>query len=463
VVRASPSPDADEALAFAGVAGQAAALSAGSVTSAELVERCLRRIAAIDPRLNAFRIVFSEQARAEAREADRRRVAGDSAPLLGVPIAVKDNVDVAGEPTYAGVASRRPAPERDGELVRRLRAAGLIIIGKTTLPELGLWPFTETRTWGVTRNPWDLDRTAGGSSGGSAAAVAAGLVPAAVGNDGGGSIRIPAACCGLVGLKPTPGRVPHDGHGWYGLVSDGFLTRSVLDTALLLDAVGEGLGSLAAAARGADPGRLRVGWTLRAPTPIRVAPDVRRAVDRTVATLADAGHAVAPAPVRYGELNSSFFPRYFRSVHEQVASLPTPARIEKRTATIARVGGRVPPRAVRAAVGAGAAAQRRIVASLGAIDVLVLPILASAPLRVGRYAGAGAARTMNGIAQWMAHAPAFNVAGMPAMAVPAGFDAAGLPVAVQLAAAPGREDVLVSVAAQLERAWAWPEQRPALS
>jgi amidase len=338
----------------------------------------------------------------------------------------------------------------------------MVVIGKTTLPELGLWPFTESRTWGVTRNPWDLGRTAGGSSGGSAAAVAAGLVPAAVGNDGGGSIRIPAACCGLVGLKPSPGRVPHDGHGWYGLVSDGFLTRTVLDTALLLDAVGDGFGSLGAAAR-ADPGRLRVGWTLRAPTPLRVSADVRRAVDRAVAALADAGHAVTPARVRYGELNSSFFPRYFRSVHEEVARLPQPARVEPRTATIARAGRRVPPGAVAAAVRAGVAGQRRILASLGRLDVLVLPILAHAPLPVGRYARAGAARTMNGISQWMAHAPAFNVAGMPAMAVPVGFDGAGLPVAVQLAAAPGREDILVAVAAQLERAWSWHEHRPVLA
>src|SRR3954471_13798933 len=223
----------DSDLAFAGVVRQAELVRRGEVSSRELVELSLGRIEALDPELNAFVAVYPERALAEAEAADQR---GDDAPLRGVPIALKDEMDIAGEVTAKGsgaIFTRAPA---DAECVRRLRAAGAVVVGKTTMPELGLWPFTESITWGVTRNPWDARRTPGGSSGGlagarrrpraaaggaSAAAVAAGLVPAALAADGAGSIRIPAACCGLFGLKPQRARVPrapHDRHGshWIG-------------------------------------------------------------------------------------------------------------------------------------------------------------------------------------------------------------------------------------------------------
>src|SRR3954468_7912774 len=218
--------DAD--LAFTGVASQADLVRRGEVSSRELVELSLRRIAALDPELNAFVAVYADRALAEADAADRRRGAGDGAPLLGAPFAVKDEIDIAGEVTSRGtgaVARRAPA---DAEVVRRLRAAGAVIVGKTTMPELGLWPFTESITWGVTRNPWDTDRTPGGSSGGSAGAVGAGLVPAAVAADGAGSIRIPAACCGLFGLKPHAYRVPREQEDTHWICFGG-LTRSVND------------------------------------------------------------------------------------------------------------------------------------------------------------------------------------------------------------------------------------------
>jgi amidase len=220
-------------------------------------------------------------------------------------MAVKDEIDLVGEVTSRGTGAIATPAADDAEVVRRLRGAGAVIVGKTTMPELGLWPFTESITWGVTRNPWDVERTPGGSSGGSAAAVAAGLVPAALGADGAGSIRMPAACCGLFGLKPQSGRVPrapHDRDGSTWIVF-GALTRSVLDSALLLDVIsGPGPNDSAAAvpqpctsfvdAARTEPGRLRIAVSAGFPrgTLGRPAPEVRRALERTAELLRSLGH-----------------------------------------------------------------------------------------------------------------------------------------------------------------------------
>ena len=231
----------DHNVAFEGVAAQAARVRRAEVSARDLVETALARIEQHDGELNAFGAVYAERALAEADHADARRSRGETAPLLGVPIAVKDEIDIAGEVTSRGTGAMTTKAPADAELVRRLRAAGAIVIGKTTMPELGLWPFTESITWGVTRNPWDVERTPGGSSGGSGAAVAARLVPAALAVDGAGSIRIPAACCGLFGLKPQSGRVsraPHDRDGSHW-ICNGVLTTSVLDTAVVLDVIAD--------------------------------------------------------------------------------------------------------------------------------------------------------------------------------------------------------------------------------
>ncbi|HWJ49872.1 MAG TPA: amidase family protein [Solirubrobacteraceae bacterium] len=224
-------------LAYAGIARQAQLIAAGEISSRELVDLYLERIERLDRKLNAFRVVLGERVRMEADQADARRSAGAERPLLGVPIAIKDDVDVAGEVTAYGTNAHGDPARADSEVVRRLREAGALIIGKTNVPELTLWPFTETVTFGTTRNPWDLQRAPGGSSGGSAAAVAAGLVGAALGSDGAGSIRIPSAWCGLFGLKPQRGRVsmaPRP-RPWYGLSVNGVLSRNVADTALFHD------------------------------------------------------------------------------------------------------------------------------------------------------------------------------------------------------------------------------------
>ena len=208
------------------------------VSPAELVSAHLERIAAREPLIGAFQLVRADQALAEAAAlADRADLA--DLPLAGVPVAIKDNVDVAGEPTRAGSAATSPEPAAaDDELVVRLRAAGCVIIGKTQLPELAIWPFTEPASAAATRNPWDRSRTPGGSTGGGAAAVAAGMAALALGSDGGGSIRIPAACCGLFGLKPAPGRVPLPGgrsEHWFGMSAFGPLVRTVTDAAIMLE------------------------------------------------------------------------------------------------------------------------------------------------------------------------------------------------------------------------------------
>src|SRR5205807_8002025 len=198
----------------------------------ELVQLCLGRIEALNPRLNAFRVTLAEEALAAAET----ELEG---PLAGVPIAIKDDAPVAGQVLTRGSRSYGPPATADAEIVRRLRGAGAIPIGITNVPELTIWPWTASEANGITRNPWDPSRTTGGSSGGSAAAVAAGMVPAATGSDGGGSIRIPGACCGLVGMKPTHGRVPAEREQWIGLSVYGGLARSVKDSAPMLSVMSD--------------------------------------------------------------------------------------------------------------------------------------------------------------------------------------------------------------------------------
>jgi amidase len=292
-------------LAFAGLARQAELIRAGDVSSRELVELYLERIDRIDPQLNAYRIVMAERALAEADQADARRRGDGDRPLLGVPIAVKDNVDVAGELTTHGTNAFGEPAHEDAEIVRRLRSAGAVILGKTLLPELAVFPWTESPTFGATRNPWELQHTTGGSSGGSGAAVTAGLAAAGLASDGGGSIRIPAACCGLFGLKPQRGRVslmPYAEH-WHGLSVFGSVTRTVADTALWLDVVAGRADGDAESARAPEtsfaeaatrpPGKLRIAVSFAmGPPPVKIKPDVRQAVEQTAELLRSLGHTV---------------------------------------------------------------------------------------------------------------------------------------------------------------------------
>ena len=440
-----------EDVCFAGVTGQLALLRAGRITAVELLELCLARIDRLDGRLNAFRTVFRQAALAEAQAADAARAAGEDRPLLGIPVAVKDNVAVAGHAPSMGTASPEPVATADAEQVRRLRAAGAVVVGTTHLPELALWPFTESQTWGATRNPWSPAHTTGGSSGGSAAAVASAMVAAATASDGGGSIRIPAAACGLVGLKPQRGRVPLAplSEHWHGLSVAGVLTRTTADSALVLSVLTDG----ALTTDLTPPPPLRVAWTLKAPLPTPVSPAVEGAVQGTIATLRALGHVVEPGEPAYGRTQPSFLLRYLAGAHEDLQALADPSRTEPRTRLVGRLGALVSAKALARARRWGDAVQ---LVPAG-VDVLLLPVTGTPPRTVGSLAGSKAIALAGRIASFT---PACNVSGQPAISVPAGHTADGLPLAVQLVGRPGSDQLLLALAAQLETATAFSERRP---
>jgi amidase len=452
------------ALAFAGITRQAESVRAGEVTSAALVDLYLERIARLDPELNAFRVVFAERARTEAAQADARRAGGGERPLLGVPVAVKDNVHVAGEVTAMGSNAYGEPASADAEVVRRLRAAGAIVIGKTHMSELAIFPFTESMAWGQTRNPWDRGRSAGGSSGGSGAAVAAGLAGAAYGSDGGGSIRIPASVNGLFGLKPQRGRVslgPYDEH-WHGLSAAGALTRTVLDTALWLDTVADDSPGFVEAAS-ADPGRLRVALSFKPSSLARVDGRVREAVQGVADVLRGLGHDVSEADPDYGELTPLFLPRWLAGISDDVRELPHPERLERRTRQLARMGRFVGEKGVRRARDAEDERARRINAIFDDHDVLLTPTLPSPPDRLGRFEGRSLATTIARVASMVGFTQPWNVTGQPAASIPAPVPEGALPIGAQLIGRPGDEATLLSLSGQLERELRWPERRPALS
>ena len=391
-------------LAYAGIARQAELIAAGEVSSRELVELYLERISRYDPALNAFRVVFDERALLEAEQADSRRSAGGQRPLLGVPIAVKDDIDVAGEVTAWGTNAREAPAAADAEVVRRLREAGAVIIGKTNVPEMTLWPFTETATFGVTRNPWDLQRTPGGSSGGSGAAVAAGLVGAALGSDGAGSIRIPSAWCGLLGLKPQRGRVslaPRP-RAWHGMSVDGILTRRVADTALFHDVASGSTdldvdrpdpprGRRSSQAAATPPGRLRIAWSTKFPGVVlaKLDADARRALAETVELLSLARPRGPGARPRVRQRRD---PAGDRALHARRARRRRRARAPRAPGT-AHDGLR-PPRRPRQRPDAGALAsparmrsRARLNGVLEDFDFLITPTVAAARAADRRAAG----------------------------------------------------------------------------
>jgi amidase len=440
--------------------GIAAAVRSGRASPTEVLEEHLERIAALDGRLGAFRLLRTEEVRAEAKALeDRADLAG--LPLAGVPMAIKDSIDLAGAPTRSGSAATSPEPAAaDAELVRRLRQAGALLVGKTSLPELGLWPFTESEAFGVSRNPWSLDHTPGGSSGGSAAAVTSAMVPVALAADGGGSIRMPASNCGLVGIKPGLGVIPFPAGGasaLCGMSEFGPLATTVADLGLLLDVLA---GTDAYRSVAPPDGPLRIGVTAKpGAVGVKVDPDVRAALEDTAEALRDAGHKVAAAdpPWRNGDAGP-FLHRFFVGIAEEAAPLD-PAALEPRTRAEARAG-RMLRRTRPVPSGPPAGVLRRYRAWFEDHDALLSPTLAQPPLRVGAYRGKGLARTILGLTGYMPFTPAFNLVGFPAASVPAGATDDGLPLGVQLAAAPGGEALLLSLARQLETLRPWPRHAP---
>jgi amidase len=449
--------------AFTGLAAQAAQLARREVSSRELVQAALERIDATRQTLNAFRCVRHDAALADAAAADVRLSAGDSAPLLGVPLAVKDDVDVAGESTPFGCDGEFPVAERDAECVRRLRAAGAVIIGKTNTPELGQWPITEGPAFGATRNPWSLDHTPGGSSGGSAAAVAAGLVAGALGSDGLGSIRVPAAWTHLVGIKPQRDRVPTwpDPEPFNGLTVIGPLARSVGDAALLLDAAAGEKRFVAAAARRPPP--LHIALSLRAPfavfpTPLR--PDVRAAVERLAGVLQELGHHVETADPAYGVLGIGVLPRAIEGVHGWARKVPDRGRLDPRTLETARLGRYLGGPVLRAARRLEPLMARQVGAIFGRFDAVLAPTTAEPPLPIGALDGLSGFATDRRMLQACPYTWPWNVLGWPGVNVPAGLTDEGLPVGAQLLGPADSEPLLISLAAQLEERERWFECRP---
>jgi amidase len=457
------SMDRDD-LAFAGVVKLAELVREREISSRELTELFLGRIERFEPELNAFRVVMAERALTDADQADARIGAGDDRPLLGVPIAVKDCEDVAGEVTGVGTAAHGPPAIADNDFVRRLRAAGAVIVGKTNLPELAIMGTTEGPAFGVTRNPWDVDRTPGGSSGGSGAAVAAGLVPAATATDGAGSIRIPAGACGLVGLKPQRDRIglaPAVEH-WHGLSVAGFVTRTVADTALLLDAVAgpsPEASYVAAAAR--PPGALRVALSTKPPAPGPVDGEAKAAVDATGDALRSLGHAVERRDPAYGLAFTAITPRYLRGIADDAAAMPRPERLQRRTRGFARIGRLIPDRVLAAARDAEAGHRERLDAIFDDVDVLVTPVAARPPVGAAQWEGMSAPRTLLEMVGVYPYTSVWNMTGQPACAVPApSLSSDGLPIGVQLVGPPDSEGLLLSLAAQLEAEIGWPARRP---
>ncbi|MGA9857073.1 MAG: amidase [Solirubrobacteraceae bacterium] len=461
----------------------AALIRAGELTASELVQASLDRIEELDPQINAFTHVAHESALAAAQSIG----AEDRRPFAGVPIAVKDNRAVAGMPlTMGSDLFGDYVPDHDAFAIRRLREAGFVIVGKTSLPEMGILPTTEPRRFGATHNPWDLERTPGGSSGGSAAAVAAGMVPIAHGNDGGGSIRIPAACCGLVGLKPARGRVstgPDAGQSF--LVCDGVLTRTVLDSAAVLDVLaGYEAGdatwappapdSYTELSQG-DPGRLRIALALNPPLEGAELDPVNAAAARDAATLLHSlGHDVEEitAPWSLSGLLSDFTRAFGPGVSTTTAlggriagREPTEDDVEPLTWTMWEHARALDAVTTLTAQTTLEGVARGLVAELGRFDVVLTPALAARPVPIGEIHGRGPDPWGNyrRSGAFTPFTAIVNVTGLPAISLPLYHGDDGLPTGVQLIGPPAQEELILAVARQLEEALPWAQRRPALA
>ena len=434
----------------------AARVRSGAVPAVDVIRAHLDRIAEVDPRIGAFRTVREEAALAEARAVDTA-LTRFALPLAGVPVAVKDNVAVRGEVVTDGVAGRPAGPEpRNHPVVERLRAAGAVVVGITRVPELCLYAATDGPGT-VTRNPWDTARSAAGSSGGSAAAVASGSVPVAHGNDGLGSLRLPAAACGLVTLKPGRGIVPAGigADSWSGMAENGVLATTAADLALL-HAVLAGEEPVPPPA----PDRpLRIAVSTRPPLPgLAADAAARAAVDRTVEVLRAAGHEVVrrdPPAAVFGP-----FVRWLAAAADDADFLGiAPEQLMPRARTHARLG-RLVRRAGLLRPRTAEAFRARMVAFFTDVDLLLGPVTTGPPLPARPWHERSFLANVTADARWAPWTAAWNLAGLPAAVVPAGTGADGTPVAVQFGGPPGAEHRLLWVAGELERRAPWRRYAP---
>ncbi|MGF1465884.1 MAG: amidase [Sandaracinaceae bacterium] len=480
--------------------GLAEQIARREVSAAEVLEEALARTSRLNPRINAVVLTWPDVARQRARETL------PAGPFRGVPFLLKDlHASYPGFPTTAGSRLfRHRIPAQRSVLVRRFEDAGLVLFGKTNTPELGLLPVTEPELFGVTRNPWRLDVTAGGSSGGAAAAVAAGLVPMAHGSDGGGSIRIPASCCGVFGFKPSRGWVPvgpDQSEIFFGFATEGVLTRSVRDCAAILDAVaGADEASLLpprpdpslSARLGEAPGPLRVALCREPLLPGDLHPDVVAAVDDTAALLAHLGHHVEEARPRFDgrAFARGFLVQWASNLAGQLAEARTPLGrpvrqddVEERTWLLGLMGRSTPAAELVLERSRLLAAARDIVRFFRDYDVLLTPTLGSPPIPHGALDATGTAATLQNVlarlgrpgltrlpglidrlaSRAYAFAPftaVFNITGQPSASVPLSWNADGLPIGTLLTGRVGDDELVLRLAAQLESARPWFDRRP---
>ncbi|MBD2771773.1 amidase [Iningainema tapete] len=461
-------------LAFTPALEQAQLIRNKVISPLELTQLYLERIEKLDASLNSFFTVMAEQAITEAKVKTEQLAASkielSSFPaFFGVPIAIKDFAPVAGVPCTYGIhlLKNRVATE-DAGLVTRIRLAGFTILGKTATSEIGTSPYTESRGFPPTRNPWNLTYTPGGSSGGSAAAVAAGLCPVAQGGDAGGSVRIPAACCGLVGIKASRGRISSAplGEKLGGFGVEGTLGRTVADAAALLDVMsGYVLGdpywlpppsiSFLEATKQV-PTDLRIGFATTI-EPIGAAhPDCTQAVVETVQLLETLGHSTEQIDLNFSKLLEPLTIIWQATVDVGVPGI----FLGKLNRLLLKRSRSRPSGAYPQAMMKLHEIARQIICDLNRFDVLVLPVVMHPTIRVGEWAKLRAAKELEKIVQWIAPCPPFNVTGQPAISIPAGFTPDGLPLGVQLVGRPRDETTIIALAAQLEAAKPWSHNRP---
>ncbi|MDP9799400.1 amidase [Catenuloplanes nepalensis] len=434
----------------------------GDTSATQVVADHLEHITAREPLIGAFRVVRGGEAATEAEKVDEQHDL-TRLPLAGVPVAVKENTAIAGLPTWHGsAAARGPIAEEDHEVVRRLRGAGAVVVATSRMPELGVFAVTDDED-GPTRNPWDLTRTPGGSSGGAAAAVAAGLVPIAHGNDGFGSIRIPAACCGLVGLKPGRGVVPPPAGatGFFGMGEHGLLTTTVADAAI-------GFAVLAGreSAKLVEPSHLRIAVSTRSPVSgIRADAPNRDAVTAASRLLLAAGHtAVARDPVYPVSLGARGLATWFADAAQKAEEGGLPlGTLQRRHRIHARLG-KIALRRGYVREADREAFRTRSIAFFGdnGFDLLVTPALAATPPAADGWAQRSWAANMRACMRYAPFSAPWNLAALPALVVPVGLRPDGLPLTVQLVGPPGSEMTLLAVAGQFELAAPWQRHAPSV-
>lgn len=455
-------------LAFCPALEQARLIRTKEISPLELTESYLERIERLDPQIGSYFTVMADAARtlatAQTEQLSRTSDVAELPPFVGVPIAIKDLTPVAGvRCTYGTVALQNHVPDYDEAVVARIKAAGFVILGKTATSQLGSLPYTEPPGFPPARNPWNLDYTAGGSSGGAAAAVAAGLSAVAQGSDAGGSIRGPAFCCGLVGIKPTRGRVSFAPVGDYqsGISCNGPIARTVRDAAALLDVMSGYITGdpywLPAPevpfVEAADQplGHLRIAFTTKVEPLGEASPPCQQAVLETVKLLTELGHSVEAGCPDFAGLIEPFTVIWQSGV--AMSGLPSEALEPMNRWLLSRTcaAGQY-----LQAVSQMQVIARRIVAFFDQFEVLILPTYLHSPIRIGEWAALGPEETLQRIIQWIGPCPPFNASGQPALAIPTGLDPNGLPIGIQLVGRPGAEATLIALAAQLEAAKPFP-------